>query len=33
MGHLNKSPEDGEAKKKTPLRDFRLSRQCSAQKT
>lgn len=33
VGHLNKSPEDREAKEEKPLRDFRLSQQCSAQKT
>jgi len=33
VGHLNKSPGDHEAKEKKPLRDFRLSQQCSAQKT
>lgn len=31
VGHLNKSPGDREAKEKKPLRDFRLSQQCSAQ--
>jgi len=33
VGHLNKSPGGRDAKEKKPLQDFKLSQQCSAQKT
>ena len=33
VGHLNKYPGGREAKEKKHLRDFRLTHQCSAQKS